>query len=72
VLHVAPEVQRVGPLLYSSQWTLERTIGNLGEEIKQLSNPFKNLSERALRRAQVNALKVLISRLEPDEESLPR
>ncbi|KAJ7130449.1 hypothetical protein C8R44DRAFT_613768 [Mycena epipterygia] len=72
VLHICPEVQRIGPLGYSSQWTLERTIGNLGEEIKQPSNPFKNLSQRALRRAQVNALKVLIPRLEPDAPQFPR
>jgi hypothetical protein len=34
---------------------MERTIGNLREEIKQPSNPYKNLSERGLRRAQTNA-----------------
>jgi hypothetical protein len=72
VLHIAPETQRIGPLSYSSQWTLERTIGNLGEEIKQPSNPFKNLSEKAVRRAQVNAIKVLIPQLDPDKPHLPR
>jgi hypothetical protein len=71
-LHVAPEVQHIGPLAYSSQWTLERTIGNLGEEIKQPSNPFKNLSERALRRGQVNALKVIVPQLDRDQYKLPR
>jgi len=31
--HLAPEVARVGPQVYYTQWTIERTIGNLGEEI---------------------------------------
>ncbi len=35
---------------------MERTIGNLGEEVKQPSNPFANLSMRGLRRAENNAL----------------
>ncbi|KAJ7639916.1 hypothetical protein B0H17DRAFT_960697 [Mycena rosella] len=51
---------------------MERTIGNLGEEIKQHSDPYKNLSQRATRRAQVNALKSLIPDLEPDNDCLPR
>ncbi len=56
LLHIAPEILRVGPLVYFTQWTMERTIGNLGEEVKQPSNPFANLSMRGLRRAKVNAL----------------
>ncbi|KAJ7939210.1 hypothetical protein B0H13DRAFT_2300961 [Mycena leptocephala] len=50
---------------------MERTIGNLGQEIKQDSNPYANLSQRACRRAQVNALKALIPDLEPDRDKLP-
>lgn len=46
-------------------------IGNLGEEIKQPSNPYANLSERGLRRSQVNALKAMIPDLEPEENRLP-
>ncbi|KAJ7041114.1 hypothetical protein C8F04DRAFT_1303728 [Mycena alexandri] len=70
--HMPGETARVGPGIISSQWTLERTIGNLGEEIKQHSNAFANLTERALRRCQVNALKVMIPDLEPPENPLPR
>jgi hypothetical protein len=70
--HLASEAVRVGPGSYISQWTIERTIGNLGKEVKQPSNPFKNLSERGLRRAQVNALKAMIPTLEPDKDRLPR
>lgn len=70
--HMASETARVGPGIIYSQWVLERTIGNLGEEIKQHSNAFANLSERALRRCQVNALKAMIPDLEPPENPFPR
>lgn len=68
LLHVASETVRLGPGgCYSWQWTMECTIGNLGEEIKQHTDPYTNLSQRATRRAQVNSLKSLIPDLEPDE-----
>jgi hypothetical protein len=35
---------------------MERTIGNLGQEIRQPSNPFANLSKRGVHRSQVNAI----------------
>ncbi|KJA21717.1 hypothetical protein HYPSUDRAFT_140349, partial [Hypholoma sublateritium FD-334 SS-4] len=56
LLHLAPEVFRIGPPICSSQWTMERTIGNLGQEIRQPSNPYANLSRRGVLRCQVNAL----------------
>lgn len=49
LIHLAPETVRVGLLSLLTQWPLKRTIGNLGEEIKQPSNPYANLSERGLR-----------------------
>ncbi|KAF6743926.1 hypothetical protein DFP72DRAFT_1079342 [Ephemerocybe angulata] len=70
LIHLGPETYRVGPQNLISQWCMERTIGNLGEEIRQPSNPYKNLSERGLRRAQVNAM---ISMLDLDlPASLPK
>lgn len=75
LVHLPREVIRLGPPLCSSQWTLERTIGNLGEEIKQHSNPFANLSQRGIRRARVNALKAMIPGVDTersDEGNLPR
>jgi hypothetical protein len=72
LLHIAPETLRLGPEGYYSQWTIERTIGNLGEEIHQHANPFANLSQRAVRRAQVNALKAMVPELDPDTKPLPR
>ncbi|KAH9162708.1 hypothetical protein EDB89DRAFT_1860572 [Lactarius sanguifluus] len=72
VIHLPCEVVRLGPPVCSSQWTLERTIGNLGEEIKQHSNPFTNLSQCGIRHARVNALKAMIPDLDEDRShSLP-
>ena len=73
VVHLPSEVIRVGPPICSSQWTLECTIGNLGEEIKQHSNPFANLSQCGIRRAHVNALKAMVPDLENinPESNLP-
>jgi len=74
LVHLPHEVVRLGPAICSSQWTLERTIGNLGEEIKQHLNPFSNLSQCGIRQAQVNALKAMIPQLnvgDSDEGWLP-
>ena len=71
LLHLAHEVIRAGPLPYYSQWTMERTIGNLGREIKQPSNPYANLSQRGVRRSQLNALKAMIPDLELDQDIHP-
>ena len=75
LIHLPREVVRIGPPICSSQWTLERTIGNLGEEIKQHSDPCENLSQRGVRRARVNALTAMIPDLPvdgPSEGHLPR
>jgi hypothetical protein len=72
VTHLAPEVTRIGPAVCSSQWMMERTIGNLGQEIHQPSNPFANLSQRGLQRCQINALKVMIPDLDPSPPDIPR
>jgi len=69
LVHLPREVLRIGPPICSSQWTLERTIGNLGEEIKQHSNPFANLSQRGIRRARVNALMAIIPDIEGNQKS---
>ena len=70
--HMAQEVTRVGPGICSSQWTIERTIGNLGEEVKQPSNPFANLAQRGLYRSQTNALRSMRPDLDALEDFLPR
>ncbi|EIW81874.1 hypothetical protein CONPUDRAFT_152775 [Coniophora puteana RWD-64-598 SS2] len=65
--HYASEVYAKGPPIIYAQWTMERTIGNLGREIRQPSHIYENLSREALRRCQVNALKLLIPELDPSE-----
>ncbi|KAJ6529004.1 hypothetical protein B0H19DRAFT_889358, partial [Mycena capillaripes] len=70
--HLAPETIRIGPAPLYSQWTIERTIGNLGQEIKSHSEPYANLGERALLRCQLNALKSMIPDLDPEEKKLPQ
>ncbi|KDQ10224.1 hypothetical protein BOTBODRAFT_116094 [Botryobasidium botryosum FD-172 SS1] len=71
VLHLPPSVARVGPAPLASQYPMERTIGNLGQEIKQPSNPYANLSQRTVVRCQVNALKAMIPSLNDDKPKLP-
>ncbi|KAF8811838.1 hypothetical protein BYT27DRAFT_7221332 [Phlegmacium glaucopus] len=67
LLHIGPEVPRLGPGSGYTQWPMERTIGNLGEEIRQPSQPFANLAERGARRAQVNSLLALLPDLTPNK-----
>ncbi|KAJ4495237.1 hypothetical protein C8R41DRAFT_895335 [Lentinula lateritia] len=64
--HAVSEIIRLGPGAYSTQFAMERTIGDLGQEVKQPSNPFANLAQRALRRAQVNALKIILPEVDSD------
>jgi hypothetical protein len=64
LVHLPRKVLHLRPPVCSSQWMLKQTIRNLGEEIKQHSNPFANLSQHGIRRIRVNALKVLISDLD--------
>jgi hypothetical protein len=70
--HLAPEAVRIGPPICSSQWTMERTIGNLVEEIRQPSNPYANLSQRGLQRCQVNTLKSMFPSLEEEKSKIPQ
>ncbi|TFK60769.1 hypothetical protein BDN72DRAFT_778983 [Pluteus cervinus] len=65
ILHGPEETFSCGPLSLVAQWAMENTIGNLGREVHQPSNPFSNLAERGLLRAQTNALYALVPGLEP-------
>lgn len=71
LIHLAAESEHTGPLSLLAQWVMERTIGNLGEEVHLDSNPFANLSERGVHRAQTNALRAMLPSLDP-ENKLPR
>ncbi|KAJ3816786.1 hypothetical protein F5880DRAFT_1626456 [Lentinula raphanica] len=65
--HIPHETARIGPGIIYSQWTMERTIGNLGQETKQHSNPYANISQRGVRHCQVNALLASVPDLIPAE-----
>ncbi|KAI6148865.1 hypothetical protein BKA82DRAFT_936037 [Pisolithus tinctorius] len=52
--------------------TSKRTIGNLGQEIHQPSDPFSNLAQQGIWRCQVNALKAMIPHLDPPKNKNPR
>lgn len=69
--HLGHETVCIGPSIIFSQWSMERTMGNLGEEIKQHSNAFANLGQRCLCRCQVNTLKALIPSLAPPDFVIP-
>ena len=56
VVHLVSETIRKGPPICYAQWTMERTIGNLGQEIRQPSNPYANLAQEGVRRCRVNSL----------------
>ncbi|EIW56360.1 uncharacterized protein TRAVEDRAFT_96811, partial [Trametes versicolor FP-101664 SS1] len=73
--HAPDEIFRRGSLICCTQHAMERLIGNLGGEIKQPSNPYHNLSERAVLRCQTNALKAMIPELDrvaTKAKTLPR
>ncbi|TBU61730.1 hypothetical protein BD310DRAFT_812862 [Dichomitus squalens] len=70
--HIVPEATRIGPGALHSQWTLENFIGNITREIKQHVTPYANVSEQALRRCQVNALKAMILSLAEPDQAFPQ
>ncbi|PPQ82247.1 hypothetical protein CVT26_008926 [Gymnopilus dilepis] len=71
LIHIPSETVRVGPVPLHATWTIERMIGDLGGEINQHTNPYQNLSERGLRRSQVNALKASFSVFQEKKNVLP-
>ncbi|KAM6491245.1 hypothetical protein JOM56_013484 [Amanita muscaria] len=69
--HIAHEITRIGPLACYSQWTMETAIGNLGEEIRQDYNPFANISQCGIIRAQTNAIKSMMPNLALKDKEKP-
>ncbi|RXW17283.1 hypothetical protein EST38_g8570 [Candolleomyces aberdarensis] len=66
LLHTPSEVYRIGPGPYATQYTMENIIGDLGGEIRQHATPFANLKKIALRRCQINAIKVIYPEVDLD------
>ncbi|EIW81720.1 hypothetical protein CONPUDRAFT_54837 [Coniophora puteana RWD-64-598 SS2] len=54
--HHVEETKNKGPPICSSQWTMERMIGSLGQELRSHQSPYANLAQRAVLRSQMNAL----------------
>lgn len=73
--HIASETIRIGPLSCYSQWTIETAIGNLGAEIRQDRDPYANISQRGILRAQLNSISAMFPQLKwgkDSESSFPR
>ncbi len=66
--HLASETIRIGPLSCYSQWTIETAIGNLGAEIRQDVNPYANIAQRGVLRAQLNSIMAMFPRLKLDKD----
>jgi hypothetical protein len=69
--HIVAETVQKGPPICYAQWTMERTIGNLGQEIRQPSRPYANLSQEGVRRCQVNTLLSVMPELDEPSKGLP-
>jgi hypothetical protein len=69
LLHMPNEVLLKGPTAYYSQWTIERVIGILKEDLRLHSNPFSNLPHIVMRLAQTNALCAMVPGLETRKPS---
>lgn len=69
--HIVPEHFHVGSLTKLFQWIIERTIGNLREEIRLHSNPYANSSQRVIECTCANALYALAPDLFHIIEKLP-
>jgi hypothetical protein len=71
--HIPHETVRIGPLACYSQWAMETAIGNLGAEVRSLVDPYANLANRAVLRAQTNCLTAMYPHLSIDvEKALPQ
>ena len=66
LIHLPFEAERVGPGCYTTQFTLERAIGELGGDIRLYSDPFSNVRKIAVRLASRNALQAIYPMFAPD------
>ena len=69
--HIALEVMWAGPLACYAQWTMESAIGSLGDEIQQDQNPYANILQRGILRAQFNAIQSMILLSLKNKNKLP-
>lgn len=67
--HIASETIRIGPLSCYSQWTIEMAIGNLSEEIHQEHDPYANIAQRGVLRAQLNSILAMYPHIKLDNNA---
>ncbi|KAI6117259.1 hypothetical protein EDD16DRAFT_1481545, partial [Pisolithus croceorrhizus] len=72
ILHLITEAMHKGLPICYVQWTMERTIGNLGQEIQQLSKPYENLAEEGMQPSRVNVLLAIIPKLDDGIKGHPK
>jgi hypothetical protein len=70
LLHMPAEVARIGPLSYYAQWTLERLIGLLEDDLRLHSDPYANIAHIAQRMCSRNALISMMPELGPPARQL--
>ena len=66
--HLPDQIVVHGSLIVRTQHAMERIIGQFGGEIKQPSNPYANLSQRAARRVMVNTVQGMMPSLDRAEQ----
>ncbi|RXW21887.1 hypothetical protein EST38_g3961 [Candolleomyces aberdarensis] len=72
LVHSPKEVFRTGPGAYTTQFTLEGTIGLLTRDIRQHSTPFANVTHVAIRRSQWNAIQAMYPEFAQDRSDTPK
>ena len=65
VSHLPHEPLHTGPSDATTQWPMERAIGDLTAQIRQPSKAYANLSLQAVQCAQVNAITSILPDLDP-------
>jgi hypothetical protein len=70
ILHIAQAIVRRGPTCYYSQWTIERVIGILKDQLRNNSSAYSNLAMVSTRLCQQNALKAMMPELDDARRTL--
>jgi hypothetical protein len=70
-LHLPHETLRIGPLPNVSQYALERTIGDLGRQLRHFKDPYANFSRRGVLQCQTNVLSYMFPVLVKDKSQPP-
>jgi hypothetical protein len=68
LVHLGPEMVRLGPPSLFAQWTMEHVIGVFGALLRQPSNLFANLREQARKVAEINAVVAMWPEIEHEAQ----